>query len=289
MNDIAASAASTCSVEGQRALLQERFPQSLVTLSSGARVVVRECGPREAPVIMLLHGISSGAASWLHVAMSLAQTYRVLAWDAPGYGHSTPLAQALPKAVDYARRLAELLPALDVHRCVLVGHSLGALTACAYAAMADAQTVPRLVLISPAGGYAGEGQSETRERVRRERLGALRTAGVAGLAARIDQRLLSAQASPAAREWVRWNASRLHPEGYQQAVAMLCDSELATVPKGVTVEVHCGEADVVTSPTSCAKIAQRLAATFQTIPSAGHASPIEQPQAIAALLSRAAR
>ena len=42
--------------------------------------------------LMLLHGISSGAASW-HKQMALPG-YRVLAWDMPGYGESPMLAAA---------------------------------------------------------------------------------------------------------------------------------------------------------------------------------------------------
>ncbi|HBQ6262524.1 TPA: alpha/beta hydrolase, partial [Klebsiella pneumoniae] len=40
--------------------------------------------------LTLLHGISSGAASW-HKQMALPG-YRVLAWDMPGYGESPMLA-----------------------------------------------------------------------------------------------------------------------------------------------------------------------------------------------------
>lgn len=284
----AAAATAPSSVDAQRALLEERFPQYLVTLPSGARVALRECGPRDAALtIVLLHGISSGAGSWLHAVLPLADKHRVIAWDAPGYGHSTPLPQREPAAADYAGRLDEVLQALEVQRCVLVGHSLGALMACAFAAEHPDQ-VERLVLISPARGYGGEGQQAESERVRRERTEALDTLGVAGLAARIDQRLLSPQADAAAREWVRWNTARLNPQGYLQAVAMLCGSELAAVPAVVPAEVHCGEADVVTTPQSCAQAAQRLGAPFHSIAGAGHASPIEQPAAVAALLARAA-
>src|SRR5256885_11891381 len=75
----------------------------------------------------MLHGISSGAASWLDVALELAPRARVLAWDAPGYGRSTPLAPDAPTGADYARVLEQSLQALGVRRCLLVGHSLGAL------------------------------------------------------------------------------------------------------------------------------------------------------------------
>jgi pimeloyl-ACP methyl ester carboxylesterase len=283
------SAIASTPLERQQALLEQQFAQQLVTLPSGARVAVRQRGQRGgAASLVLLHGISSGAASWLHAVLPLAPEQHVIAWDAPGYGDSTPLAQPAPVAADYASRLQELLDVLQVRRCVLVGHSLGALMACAHAAGPGAQAVQRLVLISPARGYGGAQQQAERDRVRQQRLGSLDQLGVAALAAAIDQRLLSAQASTAAREWVRWNTSRLQAGGYRQAVNMLCDSELAAPPAGLPVEVHCGEADVVTTPASCAQAAQVLGASFGSIANAGHASPVEQPEAVARLLARAA-
>lgn len=266
--------------------LDQRFPERLVTTGRAACVAVRERGVRgAAPSLVLLHGISSGAASWFHTVVRLAAQEHAIAWEAPGYGRSTPLGSPFPAAADYAQRLHELLQALDLRACVLVGHSLGALVACAYAARAERVDVRRVVLLSPARGY-GAHPAEA-ERVRRERTEALERKGVSGLAAMIDQRLLSTAATPAARQWVRAAAARLQPEGYLQAVEMLCTSVLAPVPAGLPVEVHCGEADGVTPPAACAEAARALGASFSTIPRAGHASPVEAPEAVAALLHAA--
>ncbi|MCG2594282.1 alpha/beta fold hydrolase [Ramlibacter sp. XY19] len=259
------------------------FPERVLALRDGAQVAVRERGAAGAGAsLVLLHGISSGAASW---AQALPATGHVLAWDAPGYGASTPLAQDAPLAADYAARLHETLLALGVQRCVLVGHSLGALMACAYAARADKVQVERLVLISPARGYGDDAAAA--ERVRRERGEALKNKGVAGIAAAIDQRLLSPQAGAQARELVRASAARLNPQGYLQAVQMLAGSTLAKVPQDIPVEVHCGEADVVTPLAQCEQVARALGATFSTIANAGHASPAERPEAVAALIGKA--
>lgn len=268
-------------------LLDPRFPERVVQLAGDACVAVRERGARgAAPSLVLLHGISSDAASWLHAVLALPPQQHVIAWDAPGYGRSTPLASSLPTAADYAGRLHALLQAMDVRRCVLVGHSLGALMACAYAARADAVDVQRLVLISPARGYGADPAEAAR--VRRERSEALARKGVPGIAGQIDQRLLSDHATPAARQWVRAAAARLNPQGYLQAVEMLCRSVLAPVPAALPVEVHCGEADVVTPPAACEQVARAFGAPFSTLAGCGHASPVEQPEAVAALLQRAA-
>jgi pimeloyl-ACP methyl ester carboxylesterase len=270
--------------------MEQCFPASTVLLPSGAQVAVRQCGQRSGkPSIVLLHGISSGAPSWLHPALLLAEHHHVLAWDAPGYGDSTPLPEAVPTVEAYAQRLDALLRAQDITSCVLVGHSLGALMGAAYAAGAGRHGVQRLVLISPAGGYGAADAADQRERVRDERRGALRTLGVDGIAERIPARLLSTSASAADRAWVQWNASRLHAKGYLQAVELLCNTDLgAYCPMGVPVEVHCGDADVVTPPAQCAAWAAALAAPFALISDAGHASPVQQPVAVARLVATAA-
>ena len=83
----------------QQTLMEQCFPASTVLLPSGAQVAVRQCGQRSGkPSIVLLHGISSGAASWLHPALLLAEHHHVLAWDAPGYGESTPVSDTSPSA-----------------------------------------------------------------------------------------------------------------------------------------------------------------------------------------------
>lgn len=272
------------------ALLDSRFAQRIVALPSGAHVALRECGVSgEAPTVVLLHGISSGAASWLHPAVLAGAHVHVIAWDAPGYGDSTPLQGDAPSDADYAARLHELIQALDIRSCVLVGHSLGALMACAYARDLGEGRVTRLVLISPAGGYGAPAQAAASARVRHERRDALQTLGVNGLAERIPQRLLAPAADSAARAWVQWNTARLQPAGYLQAVELLCGSNLGkSLGLSMPVEVHGGDADEVTPPADCRGWADLYAAPFDLIKGAGHASPVEQPEAVARLITRAA-
>lgn len=275
------------------ARLGREFPQTLVELPRGACVAVRECGAQGVGVTwVLLHGISSGAASWFGFASALVQragaaAARVLAWDAPGYGASTRLPGDAPTLDDYVERLGEALDALDVRRCVLVGHSLGALIAAAHARRHGATRVSRLVLVSPAGGYGGAALSGRRQDVRRRRLDDLANLGVAGLAERAVRRLLSEGAGDAARQWVHWNAARLDPAGYRQAVELLCNSDLArSRPLTMPVSVYCGEADRVTPPAECAERARLFGASFSLIAGAGHASPVEQAAALADAIAR---
>ncbi|MDH1332957.1 alpha/beta hydrolase [Comamonas thiooxydans] len=265
-------------------LLQTGFPERLVKLPQKAQVAWREAGDASSDfAVVLLHGISSGAASWLDVALQLGDKARVLAWDAPGYGVSTPLAQSAPADADYVQVLAQSLLVLGVRRCLLVGHSLGALMAARLAVTAAPGLVEQLVLISPAGGYGAPAKAEQQAKVREGRLAALAEKGVAGLAAVIDQRLVSSEAPEAVRAWVRWNTARMQPQGYAQAVELLCGSDLAQARGrlGMPVEVWVGEHDVVTTPAACKSWSELLGAHYGTLAAAGHASPVEQPMEVA--------
>jgi pimeloyl-ACP methyl ester carboxylesterase len=252
----------------------------------GERVAYR-CGGGTGPVVVLLHGISSGSASWLPCASLLAAHARVIAWDAPGYGDSSALAQTRPLAVDYAQRLDGLLETLGVQPALLVGHSLGALMAAAY--VATARRLPaQLLLLSVAQGYGAAGKEAQASAVARQRLEALEALGVDGLAQRGPARLLSEAADPGARAWVRWNMQRLNPDGYRQAVAMLCrddiDAYLAQRPASVPTQVACGGRDVVTMPAACGALAERFGLPFSLIPDAGHACYIDRAAATARLI-----
>lgn len=268
--------------------LQSQFPQRLIALPGGAQVAWREAGDAASDfAVVMLHGISSGAASWMDVALQLAPRARVLAWDAPGYGRSTPLAPAAPCAADYAHVLDLSLRALGVRRCLLVGHSLGALMGTPWAVQAGGSRVRHLVLISPAGGYGAPGMGEQQAQVRTGRLAALQEKGVAGLAAAIDQRLVSPAAPEPVRQWVRWNTARLQAAGYAQAVELLCGSDLgqAAGRLSMPVQVWAGEHDVVTPPAACEAWARRLGARYVTLAACGHASVVEQPSDIAQRLA----
>lgn len=272
----------------QQSLLHGAFASTLVELADGVRVAVRQnqvCDPQGLPLVCL-HGIGSGAASWAALTQEVAGRARVIAWDAPGYGESTPLAAAQPAPADYAARLAALLAALRVDRCVLVGHSLGALTAVA-ALAATAAHVAACVLISPAIGYGQPGRETDRARVHEQRLTLLRDLGIAGMADQRYTRLLTPAASPEAAAWVQWNMAQLREAGYLQAVEMLCASDLFSLfPAHPACPMHvaCGAEDRITPPEQCARVAARCGTELVRLPEAGHASYVEQPARVAAYL-----
>ncbi|KND58044.1 Beta-ketoadipate enol-lactone hydrolase [Candidatus Paraburkholderia schumanniana] len=233
---------------------------------------------------MLLHGIGSGAASWVRQLEALGETRRVFAWDAPGYGVSTRVAAESPAALDYAKALGAWLDALAIDRCVLVGHSLGAIVASSFAANAPG-CVAGLLLISPAAGY-GAASKAVRESKRDARLTMLAELGQQGLARERSANMVSQHAGEAAREWVRWNMARIVPGGYAQATHLLANADLASDIARFRgrMAVAVGAEDAITPPNACERIAQAAHVSLHVIPRAGHAGYVESPAAYTALI-----
>src|SRR5688572_15276408 len=54
----------------------------------GIDIFYREAGPKDAPTIVLLHGFPTTSNMFRNLIPILAQRYRVIAPDYPGFGHS---------------------------------------------------------------------------------------------------------------------------------------------------------------------------------------------------------
>src|SRR5437870_6734957 len=55
----------------------------------GLDIFYREAGPKDAPAILLLHGFPTSSQMFRNLIPALADKYRVVAPDYPGYGHSS--------------------------------------------------------------------------------------------------------------------------------------------------------------------------------------------------------
>jgi pimeloyl-ACP methyl ester carboxylesterase len=223
--------------------------------------------------LTLLHGISSGSRSW-HKQMAALKEYRLLAWDMPGYGDSPMPEEEKPMAADYADALAAMLDRAGVEKTVLLGHSLGALVASAFAARYPGR-VMRLILADPAQGY-GQAAPEQREQVwrRREQQAA---EGMENLARTRADKLLRPGARHEDIDTVAEGMRRLRREGFLAAARMLADDDIHRWLEDCRceLEVWCGEQDAITPPENAWGLAQRWNAPGIAIPQAGHASYLD--------------
>jgi pimeloyl-ACP methyl ester carboxylesterase len=111
------------------------------------RVRYVEGGPRDAPAVVLLHGLGRDHAQWWQLASALSAFRRVVALDLPGFGASEPLRgattwEALTDAV------LDVVAGLELGRATWIGHSVGG--AAAIVAAADRpEFVERVVLVTP--------------------------------------------------------------------------------------------------------------------------------------------
>ncbi len=111
-------------------------------------------------VLVLLHGFGASVFSWRDAAPLLAQDYRVIAYDRPGFGLTErPLKwQGInPYGMEAQKELLwALLTELEVEQAILVGHSAGGAVAVS-AALERPEQVEALVLVAPALSGGGRG------------------------------------------------------------------------------------------------------------------------------------
>ena len=256
-------------------MLDERIARFAPRQSRG--ISYREAGA--GPALVLLHGIGSGSAGWL-LQLETLQGYRLIAWDAPGYGESANLPVDQPAPADYAQALHEFLDRLLLKDVMLVASSLGCLMATAYAA-ARPERVRGMILLGPAGGYAGDA-ARIEERLRQfDELGA------DGLADQRAPTVVAKDAPPIALELSRWTQRRVSREAYRKAVYCLGHGNLALdarkFPKKVLVA--CGTQDRITPEAGCKAIAVAFPrGEYLSLPGSGHVPHIEQPEKVNELI-----
>ncbi|WP_197496912.1 alpha/beta fold hydrolase [Paraburkholderia caribensis] len=81
--------------------------------------------------LVLLHGVGSNHASWFHQVHALHDRYRVVTFDARGFGNSNDVEDMGRNA--FLSDLETLLDTLQIDRAVLVGQSMGGGTAVSFA------------------------------------------------------------------------------------------------------------------------------------------------------------
>lgn len=115
----------------------------------GGAIHYVDLGPRDAPVVVLIHGLSGQLQHFTYgVTDLLEQEYRLIAVDRPGCGYSSRDSDALAALPQQARMIWALLDALGVERPVLAGHSLGGAVSLAMA-LDRPERVAALALIAP--------------------------------------------------------------------------------------------------------------------------------------------
>jgi pimeloyl-ACP methyl ester carboxylesterase len=222
------------------------------------------------PAIVMIHGFADGKYIWEPFAQALADA-GVLTVDLRGHGHS-PWDDSGRYDIDMlVADVGALVAAHCAPECVLVGHSLGAEIAIRVAA-ASPERVGRLVLVD---GGIGLAQSAADHHALRDWL---------PLA---DDDMLELASRHALAKVDGGYRLRCDPNLAQMALSRRDDDSLRML-QSLACEILLirGEASAVLSRQAAADMARHVAnLRCETVPMAGHAVMMDNPEAFEAILS----
>ncbi len=138
-----------------------------------ARLSTLEAGT--GPAVVALHGLGATKGSFIPTVAALADRFRVIALDLPGFGDSDKPIGASYDARFFARAVVDLLDALEIERAHLIGNSLGGRMALEVG-LEHPERVDRLVLLAPSLAWRRERAWAPLVRLTRPELGLVQLA-----------------------------------------------------------------------------------------------------------------
>lgn len=225
------------------------------------------------PPLVLLHGLSGSGACWTPVARVLERDFDVIMPDARGHGGSSAPRHGY-RYDDLANDVVGLIDALELSRPVLVGHSMGGMTAALVASRAA-----RVILVDPTF-LSPERQREVHASdvadQHRRVLGLSRSELVAEIRARHPHR------SPELVELLA--DARLHTSIDAFDVLAPPNPDYRDVVKAIDVPALLVLGD--TNPVVTLEMAAELRLRVEQIRGAGHGLPYDQPERLGEVVLR---
>jgi len=249
---------------------------------SGERFHVELAGPQDAPPLVLAHSLGCTLGMWDEVAPLLAQSRRVIRYDARGHGESVAPDQVYAMG-DLGRDVLALMDQLGIAHADFCGLSLGGMVG-QWLALNAPQRLTRLVLANTTA-HAGPA------RFWDQRIKAVRRDGVEPIAdsmidswftpdfrARAPERVASVRAMVAGTQ----------PAGYMGTSCAMRDMDFRAGLDRIRTQtlVLVSDADRSTPPAWGEAIAAAIpGARLERLPG-GHLSAVEQPEAFVAAVAR---
>jgi pimeloyl-ACP methyl ester carboxylesterase len=258
------------------------IPSPLIESAAHAQVGDLSLAYRSAgsgPPLVLLHGFLCDSRAWRCQLEGLADSFRVIAWDAPGAGKSSDPPDRFT-ITDWAESLAGFLDVLGVRDGAnLVGLSWGGLLAQEFYRLHPSR-VGRLVLAGTYAGWKGSfGEEVARQRLQRCDLES-RLAPDEFVARWVPVEFFADASAELAAEMAAV-VSDFHPAGFRLMAAALADADTTKLLERIAVPVLLlwGDADG-RSPVDVALRFERLVSGAQLvlIRGAGHVSNMERPE-----------
>ena len=125
-------------------------PSQYVDLGGGLTVHLRDTGPRDGPVLVLIHGSNASLHTWEPWAERLGNRYRVIRFDLPGHGLTGANPTHRYATADFVDVVERVRAKLGLAGFALAGNSMGGGVAWHYA-LAHPRRVAALILVDSVG------------------------------------------------------------------------------------------------------------------------------------------
>jgi 2-hydroxy-6-oxonona-2,4-dienedioate hydrolase len=263
--------------------------------AGGVRTRVIEAGDPAAPAVVMMHGLSGHAESFVRNVVPLSRAgYRVVAVDAIGHGFSAKPDDVTYHSPLFERHLLDLLDAIGAERAHLVGQSLGAWTGWRVA-LSHPQRIRSLTSATGAGMLLDDQASRRESEEIHKRVGAVTARALEEpTRERVRARLEWLMASPdrVTDELVETRFTIFNLPDSRRVMAKMSAEQTSVENRANLI----GEAELASTtvpvmlvwtdknPTVPASTARRAAAIvpgarFELIEDAGHWPQFEQPEA----------
>jgi 3-oxoadipate enol-lactonase len=233
------------------------------------------------PLLVFMHGIGGNRTNWHDQFATFATHFTVVSWDARGYGKSEDYDGPL-HPIDFSHDLQRLLDHYGTQKAHIAGLSMGGTIAQDFYSLYP-ERVATLVLCDTSDGLNTTMRPEQREEFIRLRLGPL----LAGkepkdMAPTVADTLIGRQSSRASWQRLVDSMAALHKESYIKTVR--ANTSRTDYPDARQISVPTllvfGEDDRLTPPAIGRAMQAKIpGAQLVIIPTAGHLSNIEQPEA----------
>jgi pimeloyl-ACP methyl ester carboxylesterase len=254
-------------------------PLQLATQSNGY-LSFRSRGDGE--TVVFLHGLLGSSKSWAFQFDRLSRDYRMIAWDAPGYGQSGMVSASIEAFVEALR---EFIANIGQPKVSLVGHSMGGTVAACFAATFPDQ-VSRLVLSCSHAGY-GDPETAPMSAKFERRMREFSEIGHAAYGVNRARDLLPDSVPACVFDYAAEVASETNPEGLRRATRMLQRADNRPLLPGLKIPtlILTGEMDTDVHPGLKADLLRLIpAARHVEMPRLGHAPYFEAPDYYTSLI-----
>jgi pimeloyl-ACP methyl ester carboxylesterase len=246
---------------------------------AGDRFCYMEAGDPRLPPVVLLHGIGANSLYWRLQFAGLAERFRLVAWNAPGYLLSDNLRAPAPRSQDYANALADFLDALGIGAFDVVANSFGTRVAQGFAHYWPGRIGQAIFT----GTSVAEG-APPEERARGLEARAQMIAGGGYSFGARAGALLGSAAAAATVALVQHTLRATNPAGFMQAARFAASGDAPPLGAGLTMPLLLiqGEEDRVTPAAANADLLALAAPQARVVRLAGcgHLPEVEFPERV---------